>query len=66
MPLKENKSSLGRQVVLPVQVSVHVKIKLNDSFRLEANLSNCIHQTSGIFLLMHDPCSCCEKRVKIL
>lgn len=28
-------NSLGRQVGLPVQVSVHVKIKLNNNFRLK-------------------------------
>jgi len=32
MPLKVNKSFLGRQIVLPVQVLVHLKIKLKDRF----------------------------------
>lgn len=59
MPLKVNESFLGRQVVLPVQVSVHVKIKVNYSFRLGTNLSSCIHQINGMFLLVQDLCSCC-------
>lgn len=66
MPLKGNKNSLVRQIVLLVQVSVHIKIKLNDIFGFGANLSSCIHRTNGIFLLMQDPCSCYEKKVKIL
>lgn len=67
MPLKLNKSFLGRQVILPVRVSVYVKIKLDALDRLEANLSSCcVEQANGVFLLMQDPYSCYEKKVKKL
>lgn len=57
-----NKSFLGRQVVLSIQVSVLVKIKLND--RLGANLSSCGQQANEVFLLIQDPQSFYEKKVK--